>query len=156
MMIRRTLCLLAAVAVNGLVIVPHAAAASRLAAASFVPTRSCGATMGLMETMSRFIFGPEPRSKSGSKASAKSRIKLVLAHDRSGIDTETMGKIRAEILQVVSKYLVIEEEGINFDLLTDEKMTLLTATLPVIRSPAERRVATVLEVPLIEEPVTAE
>lgn len=95
-------------------------------------------------------FPHSPHSKPGSSSAAKSRIKLVLAHDRAGVDTETMGKIRAEIFAVVSKYLVIDESAINFDLLTDEKMTMLTATMPVIRSPEARRtVSSIASPPLV-------
>jgi septum formation topological specificity factor MinE len=61
-----------------------------------------------------------------------------------------MAKIRAEIFAVVSKYLVIDESAINFDLLTDEKMTMLTATMPVIRSPEARRtVSSIASPPLV-------
>ena len=38
---------------------------------------------------------------------AKDRLKLILIHDRGDIDPETIDKIRMEILQVLSKYIVI-------------------------------------------------
>ena len=60
------------------------------------------------------------------------RSQVVLAHDRSGIDEDTMKKIRSEIKEVVLKYVNIEDSGINFDINTDDRLTMLTATFELL------------------------
>ena len=60
-----------------------------------------------------------------------SRLKVVLAHDRTGLDEFTMAKIRAEIQEVISKYVVIEEADVQFNLEQDDSLTLVTASFPL-------------------------
>ena len=101
---------------------------------------------------------------SGRKGAANdglSRLKVVLAHDRAGIDEKTMLKIREEIFDVLSKYVVLDEEAVNFDVTcaaarrpaaaplapshptlpllrrNEDRLTLLTASFPLLRRRAE-------------------
>lgn len=124
---------------------PTAAQRMQLRAA---PSRtSTPPNMGLMDGLKRFMYGEAPK-KSSARNSAVSRLKVVLAHDRSGIDDITMAKIREEIRQVVAKYVVMEEQNVDFNLLPDGDggLTVLTATFPLIRVKEQ------LEVQLPAEP----
>jgi cell division topological specificity factor len=47
---------------------------------------------------------------------AKDRLKLILIHDRGDIDSETLDKIRVEILQVISKYIEIDADDVEIAL----------------------------------------
>lgn len=85
--------------------------------------------MSVLSQLTNLLF---PDSKSGTSTTAVSRLKVVLANDRAGVDEQTMQKIRAEIQDVVKKYLAIDEEGVNFDVMTDERLTLLTASFPIV------------------------
>ena len=98
------------------------------------PSRPSPPHMGLMDGLKRFMYGEAPK-KSSARNSAVSRLKVVLAHDRSGIDDITMAKIREEIQQVVAKYVVMEEQSVDFNFLPDGEggLTVLTATFPLIR-----------------------
>lgn len=118
---------------NGFHIAPSTAA-QRMHLRAAAPSRPSQPHMGLMDGMKQFLYGKAPKNTS-AKNSAVSRLKVVLAHDRSGIDDITMSKIREEILQVVAKYLVMEGKSVDFDILPDDKggLTVLTATFPLIR-----------------------
>ena len=70
-------------------------------------------------------------SGTGASKSAVSRLKVVLAHDRTGLDELTMAKIRTEIQEVISKYVVIEEADVQFNLEQDDSLTLVTASFPL-------------------------
>lgn len=70
-------------------------------------------------------------SRSAAGSAALSRLKVVLAHDRTGLDELTMEKIRTEIQGVVSKYCAVEEDDVRFDLYNDDDMTLVSATFPL-------------------------
>lgn len=66
-----------------------------------------------------------------SRYRAKNRLELVLAHDRAGVNPELMDKMRQEILEVVSRYLDIDLEEMEFSIQSNDRSTSLSANLPI-------------------------
>jgi cell division topological specificity factor len=69
-----------------------------------------------------------------SATTARERLQLVLAHDRSDLNPELLERMRREILEVVQKYVEIDLESCDVSLTTDDRVTALVANLPIRRA----------------------
>lgn len=66
-----------------------------------------------------------------SRYRAKNRLELVIAHDRAGVNPELIDKMRQEILEVVSRYLDVDVEEMEFFIQSNDRATSLSANLPI-------------------------
>jgi cell division topological specificity factor len=72
--------------------------------------------------------------QAASAKTARQRLQLVLAHDRSDLNPELLEQMRREILEVVSRYVEIDLEEGDVSLETEDRVTALVANLPIKRA----------------------
>ena len=81
----------------------------------------------------RDILNKLLRRQEASANTARERLQLVLAHDRTDLSPDLLDKMRQEILEVVAKYVEIDIEEGAVSLETEDRMTALVANLPIKR-----------------------
>ena len=69
------------------------------------------------------------KEKSGKVA--KKRLQMVLIQDRASVSPEVMEKLRDDIIQVISKYIVINKSDMEISLENVEDSVALVANIPV-------------------------
>ena len=82
----------------------------------------------------RDIINKLLRRQPASASTARERLQLVLAHDRSDLSTELLDQMRKEILDVVAQYVEIDMDEGAVSLETEDRMTALVANLPIKRT----------------------
>jgi cell division topological specificity factor len=82
----------------------------------------------VLEWLSR-LFGATEQSKD----KAKERLRLVLVHDRAVLSPGLLDALREEMIHVLSKYMEIDEKGLEVNLNRSDESVALVANIPVRR-----------------------
>ncbi|WP_027405628.1 cell division topological specificity factor MinE [Anaerovibrio sp. RM50] len=79
----------------------------------------------MLDSIKRMFSG----EKSGKVA--KRRLQMVLIQDRASVSPEVMGMIRDDIIQVLSKYMIIDKTDMEISLENVDDSVALVANIPV-------------------------
>lgn len=75
------------------------------------------------------VFG---RQQPTSRQIAKDRLQLVLVHDRVKISPGTLDEMKNELIDVISRYVEIETDGVTVTLTQGKHRSRLVADIPVM------------------------
>jgi cell division topological specificity factor len=74
------------------------------------------------------LFG---RKESQSGSVAKNRLKVILVHDRVDLSPGKMDQLKRDLAAVISKYVEVDQDGIDIALTDSKRQSRLTAHIPV-------------------------
>lgn len=73
--------------------------------------------------------------KSSSKDLANKRLKVILIHDRACLDDKFLETIKGEIMNIIAKYVQINNSQVEVKLITndieEDKSPVLVANIPI-------------------------
>lgn len=82
----------------------------------------------VLDFLNRLFGSSEPSGKV-----AKQRLQLVLVQDRLNLSPQMLVLLREDLIGVISKYLEIEEDGLDVSLDRSEEQVALVANIPIKR-----------------------
>lgn len=85
--------------------------------------------MGLFDK----LFGRKKPVAPSAGELARERLTLMLVHDRLKLTPDLLDRIKEELLAVISKYVEIDESGVDVELTHSEHSDKLVARMPVRR-----------------------
>ena len=68
-----------------------------------------------------------------SKDEAKHRLKAILLHDQVDLTPAQMDAMKAEIMEVIARYVEVDSEGVEFRLDKEDGHVSLVSNVPVRR-----------------------
>jgi cell division topological specificity factor len=81
----------------------------------------------------RWLISQRDSNKDGerSKDTARNRLRLVLIQDRLDLSPELMVAMKREIWEVVSRYMVVDDDFIEFEVRRLEELMVLVSNIQV-------------------------
>lgn len=88
------------------------------------------------------LFGSSTKKgSSSSKRTAKNRLQMVLVQDRSGLTSQDMDDFKKDLLEVISKYFMLDQKDIDIEWQREDNCTALIINTPVNGRREEKKVA---------------
>lgn len=87
----------------------------------------------MLSFLRRFTFLQKILGLDNSGQIAKDRLRLVLIHDRSSISPQLMENLKFDLIKIISKYMVIDEETIEMGIDNRNGTVALAANIPILK-----------------------
>ncbi len=84
-----------------------------------------------MRDILRWLLNQKEVVKERTKDTARRRLKLVLIQDRIDISPEKMEDMKKEMWEVVSRYMVVEDDFLEFEIKRHDEVVVLVSNIEV-------------------------
>jgi cell division topological specificity factor len=74
--------------------------------------------------------------RNGSKETAKKRLQFALVYDRLEVSDDILKDMQQEIVTVISRYFVIDQDQLKLDIKRDNDLSALIFNTPIISAKA--------------------
>jgi cell division topological specificity factor len=80
-------------------------------------------------------------NKTTSKDTAKKRLQFALVYDRLEVSDDILKDMQREIVDVISRYFVIDQEQLKLDITREDDLSALIFNTPIISAKSRQRMA---------------
>lgn len=91
------------------------------------------------------FFQTQEKTENASKDVACNRLKLVLMQDRTNLTPFLLEKMRGEMIQVLSKYVEMDQEALELNFEQEGEQMALMLSIPVLRAKEEDEIKAILD-----------
>ncbi len=84
-----------------------------------------------MRELLRWLLGLADKSNESSSDVARRRMRLVLIQDRIDLSQEKMDQMKQEIWEVVSRYMVVDDDFLEFEVRRLDELVMLVSHIEV-------------------------
>ena len=84
-----------------------------------------------MRELLRWLLGLADRASESSSDIARQRMRLVLIQDRIDLSPDKMDQMKQEIWEVVSRYMVVDDEFLEFEVRRLDELIMLVSHIEV-------------------------
>lgn len=96
-------------------------------------------------------FFKQTEPQTSAKDVACNRLRVVLMQDRTNLTPELMERMRKELVELLSKYVEMDKEALDLNLMQDGDQVALTLSIPVLRAKDEEEIEKALAADKKEE-----
>ncbi|MCL5036565.1 MAG: cell division topological specificity factor MinE [Chloroflexi bacterium] len=86
----------------------------------------------MFDTIFEFFQRLMGKERENTRTTARERLRLVLIHDRSSVSPQLMESLRADLLEVITRYMEIDSGNMELMLERHDGSVALAASIPVI------------------------
>lgn len=72
--------------------------------------------------------------KNKSKDVAKKRLQFALIYDQMEVSDDTLKDLQRDVVAVISRYFVIDEDSLKLDIRRDREASALVVNTPILRA----------------------
>ena len=84
-----------------------------------------------MRELLQWLLGFAYKESQTSSEIARQRLRLVLIQDRVELSPDVMQQMKQDILEVVSRYMVVDEDFIEFEVRRLEELIMLVSNIEI-------------------------
>ena len=84
-----------------------------------------------MRELLRWLLGLADKGSESSSDVARQRMRLVLIQDRIDLSPDKMAQMKQEIWEVVSRYMVVDDEFLEFEVRRLDELVMLVSHIEV-------------------------
>lgn len=70
--------------------------------------------------------------KSGTRDTAKKRLRFALVYDQLEVSDETLSDLQRDIVDVISRYFEIDSDAVKLDISRGEDLSALVLSTPIL------------------------
>lgn len=100
---------------------------------------------GLYSKIVGFFTNVEQQQSDESKNVARNRLKLVLMQDRTNLNPALLERLRGEIIDLLSRYVIIDKELLDLSFAPEDDQLALMMSIPVVRAKSEEEIEATLK-----------